>query len=378
MIKIKIQLLVFIVVIGIFAYLGGGNLPYSVLYSGILILVFGLIHITLQKATMKINLNIASDVFRTGDVINLNIVVKSFSAFPSAYMLVENKVISNFKKNYTGDVTFLNYYKEKLFSNKLELRVRGIYDFSETSILFTDLFCIMKVKKRFVETKYIKVYPRIYIINEKVFNERNITKSEDSNAIRDLRPYREGDSLKRVHWKLSAKHNELYVKNFEEVASKDTNIILNMNKVEGVQGDYDLIEEQMIDLATSLINYLQIKKYRINLLINNEEEKLFNITNNGDFQLLMEYFLNNKSQGPVDLVTFLQSKVTSLQQGSWIGIITLSLDEVLINEIMRLGNIGFKISVFYCRGNYLEFIHEQKSRWLEFIKCEKAIISLDE
>ena len=377
MIKIKIKFIIFIVLIVIFAYLGGGNLPYSLLYSGILILVFGLIHITLELVTMRVSLNLVRDVFTIGDVLNLNIVVKSFSIFPAAYMLVENQTISNFKKSYNGDVTFLNYRKEKCFSNEIEFKVRGIYDFSVTNILITDLFCIMKGKKRFVQTKYIKVYPRIYRINEKNFNGRNILQnsfknieiSEHSNEIRDLRLYRQGDSLKRVHWKLSAKHNELYVKNFAEVISKDTNVIINMNKEESKQEDHDLVEEQMIDLAVSLINYLQSKKFKIKLFINNEEEKIFNIGNHDEFQLLMEYFLNNKSQGKGDLITFLDSKITTLKPGSWIGIITLGVDQVLVNEVMVLVNLGFKISVFYCRDNNLKFINEQNNSGLEFIKC---------
>ena len=386
MIKIKMKLLIFIGVIAISSYLGGGNLLYSFLYSSVLVLAFGLIHIIVQLATMKINLNIDRDVFRTGDVLSLNIVVKSFSAFPAAYMLVQNQVISNFKNNYNGDVTFLNYHKEKCFSNELELKIRGIYDFSVTNILFTDLFCIINGKKRFAETKYIKVYPRIYKVNEENFNVRNILQnsfkniaiSEDSNEIRDLRLYREGDSLKRVHWKLSAKHNELYVKNFAEVAYKNTNIILNMNKEEGILEANDLFEEQIIDLTVSIISYLQSKKFKIKLFIDNEEEKVFNIGNHSEFKLLMEYFLNNKSQGKGDLNTFLESKVTSLVQGSWIGIITITVDETLTNKIIILVNMGFKISVFYCKGNNLEFINQQRNSGIEFIKCEKAIFSRDE
>lgn len=384
MIKIKLKFLVFLVLIAIFAYLGGGNLPYTILYSVVLVLVLGIIHIILQRVTMKINLDVGHDIFKTGDVLSLKILVKSFSAFPAAYMLVENSAVSNFKKNYNGNIAFFNYHKEKCFSNDLELKVRGVYDFSKTNILFTDLFCIMKINKHFAREKFIKVYPRVYGINEENFKGKNILQdafkniaiSEESNEIRDLRLYRDGDSLKKVHWKLSAKHNELYVKNFSAVVSRDTNIILNMNKED--EEDYDLIEEQMIDLSVSLINYLQSKKFKIKLFINNEEEKAFNIANHGDFQLIMEYFLNNKSQGEVDLITFLDSKVTILEQRSFIGIITLVVDEALINKIMALVNIGFKISVFYYRDNNLAFINDQKGKGLEFIKWEKAIFSLDE
>jgi len=381
MIKIKIKFLIFIVIIALFSYFAGGNLSYSILYTTLLILVFGLIHINLQRVTMKAYINISPEVFRTGDVLNINITVKSFSPFPAGFLLVENKGILSFKKNYKGDVAFLNYHKEKNFSNQLHLKVRGIYDFSETNVYFTDLFCTMKTKKRFAQTKYIKVYPRICKINEENFNEgsisqnsnRNLSIAEDSNVIRDFRLYRQGDSLKKVNWKLSAKHNEIYVKDFEEVVSNDANIILNMNK-----HDAATLEEEMIELAVSVIDYLLAKQLKVKLLINNEEDKTFNVDNNSDFQFLMEYFINNKSQGQGNLIDYLDSKVRTFKQGSWIGVITIDVNQALIKEIMELVNLGFKLCVFYGKGNNLEFLNEQRSRGLELIKWEEATFSQNE
>ena len=386
MIRINIKFLVFIIIIAIFAYSSGGNLPYTVFYAGILVLLGGLIHITIQRITMKINLNIADKFFRTGDVLSLNIIVKSFSALPAGYIVVKNGAIPDFEKNFKGDIAFLNYHEEKNFSNELKIKIRGIYDFSVTNVLFTDLFCIMTVKKTFVQSKLIKVYPRIHRINEKNFNGKNILKnsfrntkiSEDSNEIRDLRLYREGDSLKRVHWKLSAKHNELYVKNFVEVASKDTNIILNMNKGKGIQENYDLVEEQMMELAVSLINYLQTKKFKIKLFINNEKDQIFTIENQNEFELLMEYLVNNKSQGNVNLVNFLNSKANILKPGTWLGIVTIEVDEALVEAVKTIVKTGFKISIFYYNDNHLDVIKEQNVKGLEFIEYKKAIFSLNE
>lgn len=378
MIKINIKFLVFIVIIAIFAYLGGENLSYSILYSVVLVFIFGLIHVSIQMITMKVKLNVWRDVYKVGDVLNLDIVVKNFSVFPAAYMIVKNGAISNFKNNYKGDATFLNCEKEKYFSNKLGLNVRGIYDFSITNIVFTDLFCIVKAKKRFTLAKYIKIYPKIYRINESNFNERNIGISEYSNEIRDLRLYQDGDSLKRIHWKLSAKHNQLYVKNFAEDNSKDINLILNMSTESCTKPDNDLVEEQMIDLAVSMINYLQIKKFKIKLFINNLKEKIYDIGNHDEFLLLMEYFLNNKSEGENNLITYIDSKIKILKQKSWIGIITIVVNEALIQKVMALINIGFKISVFYSRQNDLVYVSEHVINGLEFIKFNEVIMNMDE
>ena len=47
---------------------------------------------------------------------------------------------------------------------------------------------------------------------------------EDKSRISSLREFREGDSVKAIHWKLSAKLDELIIKEFDN--SADTNVIV--------------------------------------------------------------------------------------------------------------------------------------------------------
>ena len=51
--------------------------------------------------------------------------------------------------------------------------------------------------------------------------------SEDLSSPEDTRPYRPGDALKRVHWKLSARKRDLVSRTFEIPAPPDTLILLD-------------------------------------------------------------------------------------------------------------------------------------------------------
>ena len=51
--------------------------------------------------------------------------------------------------------------------------------------------------------------------------------AEDTSSPEDNRAYRQGDPLKRVHWKLSARRRELIVRRFETPAPPDTLVLLD-------------------------------------------------------------------------------------------------------------------------------------------------------
>ena len=51
--------------------------------------------------------------------------------------------------------------------------------------------------------------------------------SEDITSPEDVRAYREGDSMKRIHWKLSLRKRELLVRRFEVPAPPDTLILMD-------------------------------------------------------------------------------------------------------------------------------------------------------
>ncbi|WP_010294285.1 DUF58 domain-containing protein [Clostridium senegalense] len=71
--------------------------------------------------------------------------------------------------------------------------------------------------------------------NNKLENlSKKIINVKERDIVRDVREYRVGDNVKNIHWKLSAKQNRLYVKNYEKLTGRKANIIVNMEKLKRV------------------------------------------------------------------------------------------------------------------------------------------------
>ncbi len=65
-------------------------------------------------------------------------------------------------------------------------------------------------------------------------------KGEDTSQIFDIRGFVNGDALNRIHWKLSAKADELLVKEFSHPITKNNCILLEMHKYNDMQNRLNL------------------------------------------------------------------------------------------------------------------------------------------
>lgn len=102
-----------------------------------------------------------------------------------------------------------------------------------------DLFRIFRTTKGYrVEEKKL-IYPKVEQLLVEVKNTPIFTEQEseeyyedrpgnDPSQVFDIREYREGDRLQRIHWKLSGERDEILVKEFSEPVIVDTMVIFDL------------------------------------------------------------------------------------------------------------------------------------------------------
>lgn len=93
-----------------------------------------------------------------------------------------------------------------------------------------------------------------------------LNSTEDVTSIKELRDYRPGDRLQRVHWKLSTKQDGLLVKEFERELNRTVTLLLDL-QVDQVQvGNLDLCMRAFYSIAMYMLEedqVFQIKWYDI-------------------------------------------------------------------------------------------------------------------
>jgi uncharacterized protein (DUF58 family) len=133
---------------------------------------------------------------------------------------------------------------------------RGEYRLGVKKITVYDTLGLFKFR-RFINDAGLSIYVNPQLIKRSVplvaredEAPRNINQlsGDDVTNVSDLREYVAGDSMRRVHWKATAKRNELIVKNFQAVSKSYVVLLIDNSAADGLNPMMDLaIQDRMIE-----------------------------------------------------------------------------------------------------------------------------------
>lgn len=353
--KINFKILFFTAASYVFACISGGDLPYALFYVFFIALIASIIYsfVVYKGADVKVLSDV--DKCTVGDEVDFTIVAQNNSIFPWFFTHIYNFFLNSELSKYEGNHVTVPPVDNKRILKKIQLHKRGIYDVGESLITIIDVFKIISIEKKVSHEKMIKVYPRIYnlarVITEGAEDSEKMTRGikglDEKITTKDIRKYVRGDSLNRIHWKLSAKYEGLYVRNFESSSGKLATVVLDLNEDVIKKSNIENVEEDMIDFSVSLAKYLIDSKTKSKFIVNSEEEKIIEIKENKDFDELMDHFLFQKSDGCVSIMNFIDSIINTIPLRSWVGIITIDLNSKIVGYLINLQNSGYRVNLYY-------------------------------
>lgn len=334
--RFKFVPILFIVIIG-FVLLVGGTMPYFLFYIFLMIFLLPLIHSLITLKSLKGQVNIPKQSLFSGDKIDIGYEVENKSFFSIPYLEIQ----SDISKELTGTDSpklILSLEKKKAFSHKetVILNRRGYYQVGDIGVTIRDVFGFYSFSKKITSSTSLIVYPET--INISTFN---ITAShesgellvqdsrfQDKSRINSLREYREGDSIKAIHWKLSTKKDIPIVKDYE--SRGDTHAIVFIdNYRELFRYDVDRrLEDKAADTALSIIVYCLRQNIEVNLETQSTDRYIkIQGQQNSDLKPFLKALAMFKGDGFIDFKSFLLPRIETLRKGSTVIIITSNLDK---------------------------------------------------
>lgn len=149
----------------------------------------------------------------------------------------------------------------------MRLSVSGRYEIRAADVRIYDALHIFYKRRRIKETAYIYVLPQCYLIPINVTQKTRdfVTDSDvyyadvrgdDSTEVYQVREYRQGDRMINIHWKLSARQDEIMVRDTLKSHSCPVIICVNLNG-KGIKKYGQAMStalETMVSLSFSLID----------------------------------------------------------------------------------------------------------------------------
>lgn len=249
---------------------------------------------------------------------------------------------------------------------------RGYYVLGPAQLASGDLFGLFERSLDYPHTDHLIVYPRIDPLidwglpaKEPFGDARTrLPVFQDPTRIRGLRDYHPEDAPKHIHWRATARHNELKVKEYDPTINYNWVFFLNVATYElAWQGVDSALAERAIRLTASLANFAAQNKYAFGLVANgtypDSDQRLRILPGRDPDQLrnvlealaAVSYFVAS----PIE--TLLRRESPNLPWGSTLVVVTALVTQNLVAEIMRLHDVGRRIALVSLDENWKqEFI----------------------
>lgn len=244
---------------------------------------------------------------------------------------------------------------------------RGYYSLGPAQIWTGDLFGLFERSLEFPNVDRLIVYPRIDAIEEwglpakEPFGDARarVLMFQDPTRIRGLRDYHPEDAPKHIHWRATARHNALKVKQYDPTINFNWVFFLNLATYEQAwQGVDSERAERAIRLTASLANFAANQKYAFGLVANgtfpDSDQRLRVLPGRDPEQLksvlealaAMSYYIAQ----PIE--NLLRRESAALPWGATLIVVTPLVTENLLAEILRLHDVGRRIALVSLDDNW--------------------------
>ena len=230
---------------------------------------------------------------------------------------------------------------------------RGLYTIGPVRVTTGDLFGLFRLSRTFGERHRVLVYPRAvelasfslpsaHLPGEGRFRRPAQYVTQNASGVREYQP---GDSLNRIHWRSTARTNELMVKLFELDPASDVWIVLDLHRDVHVGTDEDGTEEHAVRIAASVARYFLLANRNVGFLAYGEqlhaEEPERGVS---QYTRILEALAMARAQGDVPLADLLNHEGRRFGRHTTVVTITPSIDEGWVVSLHTLAGRGVKLA----------------------------------
>jgi len=236
-----------------------------------------------------------------------------------------------------------------------QVNFRGEYEMGLKSIQIMDLTGLFKLTRHTRKRVEIIALPRVTEMKNFPLANNLLTQAqsrfdkrdEDYSTISDIRQYLPTDSIKRVHWKLTAKRNEWLVKNFQSNALHQVELILDSKRLNLDYKELVALEDRMVELSLGLARFCLKKGMPVEYIVG-EGHTTMGMTP-GDFTAIYNaasqmHFEASPNLSPNSILSQLLNDANGYINAI---VLTAHLDAPLYERIVNALNNGHYIAVLY-------------------------------
>ncbi|MDQ3400461.1 MAG: DUF58 domain-containing protein [Chloroflexota bacterium] len=268
-----------------------------------------------------------------GDTIELQYELRNEHALGKLWLEVFEE--SNWPEHLPGRVLSIGGRKTRKWKVLVKAARRGRFRLGPVVMRSGDPFGLFRTELRVPDEALLLVYPRVVPIpfwtlpgsvleGSVLTGQRSL---QSTSMVMGIREYQPGDALNRIHWRSSARHRELQVKEFELDKTADLWIYLDLERHWHRGEGEDSTEERCITVAASVVQKALREHRNVGLITSGTRaEVLHPDRGSKQFGKLMQYLAEMQVGGTRSLAETVVETLPRLRRGASALLITPSLD----------------------------------------------------
>lgn len=229
---------------------------------------------------------------------------------------------------------------------------RGRYSLDQATALVEDPFGLEQGSVPLAEQGALLVLPRIVEL-DLLFSEsgaradngrRLLLRRPSGFDVHSVREYEEGESLRKVHWKSTARRGQLMVKELQDEPRDEVAILLDAD-ARSVAGDSF---DAQVRVAGSLLRTQVVRDRRAVLVVNSLRQEVVRVqTALGEWRQALETLAAVEPTGKVPLAALLVDDSGPAARAFELAIVTSRLDAGLVDRVVHRSLAQRRVSVVY-------------------------------
>lgn len=356
MLKNRIIMAAVIAAAFVFASFYGGSASYAILYMTITLPIVSFIYLLYVLNRFKIYQSSQAQVAYKGERIpyQFTLANEDFITYSGVRVTFFGGITA--VENVDADREYCLLPGEKVSRNTvIDCLYRGSYRVGVERILVTDFLNLFRIKRKPPAVLRIQVLPRVLRIerlaalplDEDVKRSAFSLLPAHDQPDTDLRRYYQGDSLKLVHWKATARQQELLVRRYTETPKNEVLLLVDLSETQGDSFSRLVVEDKAIECALAVADYLLRGHIPTEVLYAADTQHCDPLRHQGDFDALYSKFSTVPFNGKISAAELLNHETRRLTDKEHCIIITHSLGDELLQKCYQILDLDVGICIIY-------------------------------
>jgi uncharacterized protein (DUF58 family) len=343
----RLQLLILSAILVITAFSTGWPFLFYLVYLGVLVIGGSYVLTRLGLADLEAGYAVNQLSGHVGDNIRVTYTLRNTSRIAKPWLEIHNP--TSLPAGLPGRAMALGGRTERSWLIRTPLSRRGHFRIEPLQIRTGDPFGFFESSASVGSGVNVTVYPRLEPVPLWRLPSANL---DGSQAMRErtlqstplattVRPWAPGDAFNRIHWKSTARHGEIQVKEFDLEQTADAWLILDLER--GPQrgsGDESTVEVA-VRVAAALADKALVENRAVGMTVNAHRLGQLQPDRGGRQHLkIMQLLAAVEGDGSTPLLEGLMVSMPRIRRGMTAVVITASLDRGWVKPLSTMQSRG--------------------------------------